>query len=111
MPADPSAGRILRHHELVKCVRGRSADPTRNLREWPKVSGNTRVSTRFLACEDVSLPKSVYATISLVAVKFERLQRQFLKLLNETHLLRGRENVPDVTEAGWQLGRRLGLAE
>jgi hypothetical protein len=50
------------------------------------------------------VPKSVYATIALVAVKFERLQRQFLKSFDETLLLRGRENVRYVTEAGWQLG-------
>src|SRR3977135_1458385 len=103
MPADPSAGRILRHHELLKFIDGHSADPAGNLREWPKVIGNTRVSARFLTCEDVSVPKSVYATIALVAVKFERLQRQFLKSFDETLLLRGRENVRYVTEAGWQL--------
>src|SRR3984957_13392403 len=111
MPADPGAGRVLRHHELRKCVCGLSADPTRYFRKRPEIVGNARIGAGFLARENVFVPKRTYTTVALVAVEFERLQRQFLKLLDETLLLCRGEDVRDVTKAGWQLRRQLRLTE
>src|SRR3984957_10015308 len=115
MPADPGAGRVLRHHELRKCVCGLSADPTRYFHKRTKIVGNARIGTRFLARENVFVPKRIYTTVALVAVEFERVQWQFLKLLDEALLLCRGEDVRDVAKAGWQLrrelNRQLGLTE
>src|ERR1700722_14607235 len=107
MPADPGAGRVLRHHELRKCVRGLSADPARYFRKRPKIVGNARIGARFLARENVFVPKRIYTTVALGAGGFGGFQRRFLTLLERALLLSGGEDLRDVTKAGWQLRREL----
>src|ERR1700737_2224496 len=68
-----------------------------------KVIGNARIGARLLACEDIPVPEGVYAAIALMAVKFERLQGQLFKSLNEALFVGGRYYIRDIAETGRQL--------
>jgi hypothetical protein len=56
-----------------------------------------------LACEDIPVPKAVYAAIALMAVKFKGLQRQLFKPLNEALFVGGRYYIRDIAETSRQL--------
>ncbi len=57
VPADSSARRILRHHELFKRLGRHATDLACNVGERQKVIGNARIGARLLACEDISVPR------------------------------------------------------
>src|ERR1700730_18181867 len=54
MPTNSRAGGVLRHHELLECIRGCSADPACDVSQRPKVVGDARVSARLLARKNIS---------------------------------------------------------
>src|SRR5258708_24004371 len=97
MPADSGAGRILRHNELLKRIRGHSADLACDVDQWPKVVGNARVGARLLARENIFVTKGVYAAVALIAVKFEWLQLQLFKFLDQALLLPRGAHVWDLS--------------
>src|ERR1700737_3582692 len=103
VPADSSARPIFRHHELFKCFGRYATDLACNVGERRKVIGNARIGARFLACEDIPVPKAVYAAIALMAVKFKGLQRQLFESLNEALFVGGRYHIRDIAETGRQL--------
>src|SRR5258708_32284705 len=89
VPADSSARRILRHHELFKRLGRHATDLACNVGERQKVIGNARIGAWLLACEHIPVPKGVYAAIALMPVKFEGLQRQFFESLDEALFVGG----------------------
>src|ERR1700687_3780996 len=103
VPADSSTRRILRHHELFKRLGRYAADLACNVGERQKVIGNARIGAWLLACEDIPVPEGVYAAIALMAVKFERLQGQLFKSLDEALFVGGRYYIRDIAETGRQL--------
>src|SRR3982074_3202474 len=103
VPADSSTRRILRHQELFKRPARYATARACNVGERQKVIGNARICARFWACEDIPLPKGVYAAIALMAVKFEGLQRQLFESLNEALFVGGRYYIRDIAETGRQL--------
>jgi hypothetical protein len=74
-----------------------------NVGERQKVIGNARIGARLLACEDISVPEGVYAAIALMSVKFEGLQGQLFKSLDEALFVGGRCYIRDIAETGRQL--------
>src|SRR5258708_36892042 len=103
VPADSSARRILRHHELFKRLGRHATDLACNVGERQKVIGNARIGARLLACEDIPVPEGVYAAIALMAVKFERLQGQLFKSLDEALFVGGRYYIRGIAETGSKL--------
>ena len=103
VPADSSARPIFRHHELFKCFGRHATDLACNIGERQKVIGNARIGARLLACEDIPVPKGVYAAIALMSVKFKGLQGQLFKSLNEALFVGGRYNIRDIAETSRQL--------
>src|SRR5258705_8526755 len=103
VPADSSARRILRHHELFKRLGRHATDLACNVGERQKVIGNARIGAWLLACEHIPVPKGVYAAIALMPVKFEGLQRQFFESLGEALFVGGRYYIRDIAENSRQL--------
>src|SRR5712671_7988795 len=103
VPADSSARLILRHHELFKRLGRHATDLACNVGERQKVIGNARIGARLLTCEDISVPEGVYAAIALMSVKFEGLQGQLFKSLDEGLFVGGRYYIRDIAETSRQL--------
>src|SRR5258708_26481572 len=68
MPADSGAGLILRPHELLKRIRGHSADLACHVDQWPTLVGNARVGARVFGRENIFVTKGVYAAVALIAL-------------------------------------------
>jgi len=102
VPADSSTRRILRHHELLKRLGRYTTDLACNVGERQKVIGNARIGAWLLACEDIPVPKGVYAAIAQMSVKFKGLQRPLFESLNEALLVGGRYYIRDIAETAAQ---------
>src|SRR5260370_9408933 len=98
VPADSSTRRILRHHELFKRLGRYATDLACNVGERQKVIGNARIGAWLLACEDIPVPKVVYAAMALMSVKFKGLQMQLFESLNEALFVGGRYYIRDIAE-------------
>src|SRR5262249_15849207 len=97
------AGRILRHHKLLKRVRGHAAYLACDVGQWLEIVRNARVSARRLARENIFVAKGAYAPVALMTVELEWFQWKPFKLSDQVFLLRERQNVRDVTETRGQL--------
>src|ERR1700722_8995564 len=107
MPTDAGAGRVLRDHDLLKAGRRCAADLAGDLHERLQIIRDAGVVACFLASECVPMPERVNATASLVAVKLKRFQIELLEPRHEILLLRSRDDIGYVSEAG----RKLRLSE